>query len=76
METDDGNGKDEAAVCKPIPKCSDVMQCLDAHRCFLSVISGMPESIVRSLWELENFTSNLIKTQVQQMTLGMFFKKE
>jgi hypothetical protein len=67
---------DEAAVCKPIPKGSEAMQCSDTYRHFLSGIPDVPESIVTNLREVENFTSNLFERQVKQMMLDMFFKKE
>jgi hypothetical protein len=51
------------------------MQCLDTYRHFLSSIPAMPESVIRNLWEMENFTSDLFERQVKQ-TLDMFFKKE
>jgi hypothetical protein len=47
-----------------------------AYRHLLYDIPEMPESIIRNLWELENFASNLFERQVKQMMLDTFFKKE
>jgi hypothetical protein len=43
---------------------------------FFNGIPNVPVSVVRTLWELENFTSNLFERQVLQMTLDRFFKNE
>jgi hypothetical protein len=40
------------------------------------VLFDVPDSVIRSLKELETFTSNLFERQVKQMTLELFFKKE
>jgi hypothetical protein len=37
---------------------------------------GVLDSVIRSLKELETFTSNLIERQVKQMMLDLFFEKE
>jgi hypothetical protein len=50
-ESDDED--EETAACKPISKCSEAMQSLGTYCHFLS---DMPQSIIRKLWELENFT--------------------
>jgi hypothetical protein len=55
-EIDDEDEEEEAAACKPIPKCSEAMQCLETYRHFLGGIPDVPESIIRNLWELESFT--------------------
>jgi hypothetical protein len=39
-------------------------------------IPDVPKSAVRTLWEIENFTSNLFERQVVQLTPDRFFKKE
>jgi hypothetical protein len=51
--------EEEAAIRKLILKCSEVMECLDTYHHFLSGIPNVPKSLIRNLWELSNFTSNL-----------------
>jgi hypothetical protein len=46
------------------------------YQCFLSGIRDVLESAVRNLWELENFTSRLFKTQEKQTKPDMFSKRE
>jgi hypothetical protein len=58
-DTDTDDKEDETVTCQPIPKYSEPMQCLDVYHHFLSGIHDVPESTVKHLWELENFTSNL-----------------
>jgi hypothetical protein len=46
------------------------------HHHFLSGIPDVPDSVVRNLRELENFTPDLFERQVEQMMLDSFLKKE
>jgi hypothetical protein len=50
------NEEEEAAACKPFPKCSEAMRCLDTYHHFLRGIPDLPESIIRNLWVVENCT--------------------
>jgi hypothetical protein len=46
------------------------------HHHFLNGIPDVPDSVIRNLRELENFTSNLFERQIKEMMLDLFFKKE
>jgi hypothetical protein len=63
-EIDDKNEDMDTAVCKPIPKCSEAMQCLDTYYHFLRGFPKVPGSIIRNLLEMEHFASCLIETKV------------
>jgi hypothetical protein len=39
----DDEGEEVAAVCEPVLKCSETMQCLDTHHHFPSEIFNIPE---------------------------------
>jgi hypothetical protein len=64
-ETDDKNEDMDTELCKPIPQCSEVMQCLDIYCHFLRGIPEVPESIIRNLLEMEHFASYLIEIHVK-----------
>jgi hypothetical protein len=46
---------------EPVPKCGEAVQCLYTYHHFFNGIPDMPESIMRHLWKLENFTSKASK---------------
>jgi hypothetical protein len=39
----DIDDEEEAATCKPVPNCSEAVQCLDTYHLFLSCIPDMSE---------------------------------
>jgi hypothetical protein len=55
LNTENGEA-DKAAVWKPIPTCSKAVLCLDTYCHFLSGVPNMPESIIRKIWGMENYT--------------------
>jgi hypothetical protein len=46
------------------------------HHCFISGVCDMPESIIRNVWEVENFTSCLFESQVKQMKIDRYVLQE
>lgn len=46
--TETGAEEGEAAVCKPIPKCCEAIQCFSMYHHFLTSVSDVPEHIVRN----------------------------
>jgi hypothetical protein len=45
------------------PTCSEAMQCLETYHYFLISILQVPKAIIKSLLELENYTTNVWKNQ-------------
>lgn len=70
--TENDNEELEVATCKPIPKSNEATHCLGTYHHFLSGIPDMP--IIKNLWKLQHFYSNLFKRQVKQAMLDTDLK--
>jgi hypothetical protein len=59
------------AVCKPVPECSEAMQCLDINCHFLSGIPDVPESIIRNLREMKIFLRICLKDKTKNVRYAL-----
>jgi hypothetical protein len=43
---------------------------------FLQSVSDAPESVIKSVWEINTFIIGLAQKRMKQMTLDSYFKKQ
>jgi hypothetical protein len=71
-ESKENNEEEVAALCTSFSTCNEAIQWLDMYRYFLSSIPQAPKTIAKSVFELENNTTNLFE-KTQTNYLGYVF---
>jgi hypothetical protein len=73
-EVKDTNEKSEESV--SVPMHCEAVKAVETLQQFLQSVSDVPESVMKSLWEIDAFIVGLAQKRTKQMTLDSNFKKQ
>jgi hypothetical protein len=68
------NEKSEESV--PMPVHCEAVKTVETLQQFLQSVSYVPESVMKSVWEIDAFIIGLAQKHTKQMTLNSYFKKQ
>jgi hypothetical protein len=70
----DTNETNEDSV--PVPMYCEAVKAFETLQQLLQSVSDVPESVMKSVWEIDKFIIGLAQKRIKQMTLDSYFKKQ
>jgi hypothetical protein len=72
-EVKDINDTSEESV--PVPMYCEAVKAVETLQQFLQSVNDVPESVIKSVWEIDTFIIGLAQKRTKQMILDPYFKK-
>jgi hypothetical protein len=60
----------------PVPMYCEAVKANETLQQFLQSVSDVPQSVMKSVWEIHIFIIGLADKRTKQMTLDSYFKKQ